>query len=261
MSSPPPFLSIVTIVWNGRSSFKKTAASVIREQVPDAEWVVVDGASTDGTVEEIQNVERNVSRWISEKDRGIADAFNKGARLASGEYVLFLNAGDCLALGAAEILNRIATQHRGAPAILGRIEMSGRRHGKAVPFWRQYMRNHLPHQAMLIRRDLFDAVGFYDERRRLGMDFEWSLRLRPVWSEIKFVPDLISIMEPGGVSVSNAEKTFEAYHEARIEHFGKPWLSKFVLIYYRAKRKLLKPVRPLITAIRQKRVQSQPPLK
>jgi glycosyltransferase involved in cell wall biosynthesis len=246
-----PLLSLVTIVWNARESFVATAQSVLNDAPPGSEWVVVDGGSTDGTVDEIKAVSDHVARWISEKDRGIADAFNKGVGLARGRYVLFLNAGDCLMPGVRAELDALLRSTPDAPVIVGRIEMSGRRHGRAVPFWRQYMRNHLPHQAMLIRRDLFDSLGGYDEKRRLGMDFEWSLRLRPMWSEIVFSPLVIARMEPGGVSISNANKTFAAYHDARVAHFGMPLLSRATLLYYSIKKRLLTPIRPLINRLRQ----------
>lgn len=256
-----PFLSLITIVWNGRDAFAATAASVIREAPVNTEWVVVDGASTDGTVKEIEKFSSQIARKVSEKDRGIADAFNKGIKLAVGEYVLFLNAGDCLAPGAAHTLTRIAERHRGAPVISGQIEMSSRRHGKAIPFWRQYMRNQLPHQAMLIRRDLFESLGSFEAEYKLGMDFEWSLRLRRLWQDIVFVPDLITIMEPGGVSISNAEKTFAEFHVARVRHFGMPWLSSAISQYYAVRKLILKPVRPIITAYRRNRTIEKQPLR
>jgi GT2 family glycosyltransferase len=245
-ASDAPFLTIITIVRNARVGFLATAASVLREAPTDTDWVVVDGASTDGTVEEIRNVEGDLAAWSSEKDNGIADAFNKGVRLARGQYVLFLNAGDCLTCGAAEILSKIAQDHRGAPLIVGQIEMSGRRRGRAVPFWRQYMRNHLPHQAMLTRRDLFYSLGFFDEDNPIAMDYEWSLRLRNRWNEIAFVPSVIAIMEPGGVSSSNPAKTFEAWHRARVSHFGMPILSRATQGYYLLKEIIVGSVRPLV---------------
>ena len=245
-----PKLTIITIVWNARSSFHATAKSVLQEWQGDWEWVVVDGASTDGTLDEIKKFSTHIARFLSEKDRGIADAFNKGIRLAKGDYVLFLNAGDQFMQGIGTDISSCLSEHAQAPVIVGRIEMSGRQHGKKVPFWRQYMRNHLPHQAMFIRQSLFQTYGMFDENRRLGMDFEWSLRLQSEWKNIVFVPNVITNMEPGGVSMSNSGKTFEAYHAARVQHFDKAFVSHSVLVYYQLKRVLLKPFRPMISWIR-----------
>lgn len=246
-------LSLITIVRNDAIGFRRTAASVLADAPKDAEWVVIDGASTDGTVGEITAVAHRVADYVSEPDDGIADAFNKGVARASGDYVLFLNAGDELAPEAAAILTRLLKTYNGAPAIVGRIEMAGRQHGRPVPFWRQYMHNQLPHQAMLIRRDLFTTLGPYDRSRKFGMDYEWSLRLRPMWRQIVFVPEVLSIMKPGGVSMSNAGKTLSAYHHARVQHFGMVPLSVAVLFPYQAKRLALRPFRPALNALRARR--------
>lgn len=246
-------LSLITIVRNDANGFRRTAASVAADAPNDAEWVVIDGGSTDGTVGEITAVTHRIADLVSEPDDGIADAFNKGITRASGDYVLFLNAGDCLVPGAAGFLNCLLNTHRGAPAIVGRIEMAGRQHGRPVPFWQQYLHNQLPHQAMLIRRDLFTTLGPYDRTRTFGMDYEWSLRLRPMWRQIVFVPEVLSIMEPGGVSMSNAGKTLAAYHHARVQHFGMAPLSRALLFPYQAKRLALRPFRPALNALRARR--------
>ena len=243
-------LSLITIVRNHAAGFRRTARSVMDHAPDNAEWVVIDGASTDGTGAAIAAVAPRIATHVSEPDRGIADAFNKGVARASGEYVLFLNAGDCLAPGAAFSLARLLDTHRGAPVIVGRIELAGRRHGRSAPFWRQYLHNQLPHQAMLIRRDLFATFGTYDRTRHFGMDYEWSLRLCPVWRQIVFVNELLTIMEPGGISIANAGKTLTAYHHARVQHFGLAPLSLAVLLSYQAKRLALRPFKPALNAVR-----------
>src|SRR3954454_18317001 len=90
-------LSVITVVLNDAAGFERTARSVIAQRGVRLEWVVVDGGSTDGTITIIKSVEGRITRWISEPDRGVYDAMNKGIAAASGDYLLFMNAGDCFA--------------------------------------------------------------------------------------------------------------------------------------------------------------------
>lgn len=92
-----PRISVVTIGRNDRDALATTIASVIGQTYPAIEYIVVDGASTDGSVDLIRQHASAIAHWISEPDRGIYDAINKGARLATGEWVIFMNAGDAFA--------------------------------------------------------------------------------------------------------------------------------------------------------------------
>lgn len=234
-TSGTPLLSIITIMWNARDGFLMTADSLVG-QMPDwCEWVVVDGASTDGVQEDMQRLGSHITRSVSEPDKGIADAFNKGVRLARGRYVLFLNAGDVLMPGALSELGDLLTGADAPPVVVGHIRMGARRFGRSVSFPRQLMRNYLPHQAMLIRRGLFRLLGEYDVSYRLGMDYEWSLRLKPFWSRIAFVPQVLAEMEPGGVSMTRYQDTYDQYHRARQKHCGFAPASRAVSGFFKGK--------------------------
>lgn len=102
---PPPLLSIVTINLNDRDGLARTLASVASQSFADRELIVVDGGSTDGSVELIRASGALVSDWLSERDRGVYDAQNKGLARARGTFVLFLNSGDSLA--APDALERL----------------------------------------------------------------------------------------------------------------------------------------------------------
>src|SRR5438552_2810029 len=91
-----PQLSIITVNLNNAEGLEKTIQSVIRQQFSDYEYIIIDGASADGSVEVIKKFSDKISNWVSEKDSGIYNAMNKGIRLAAGNYLLFLNSGDTL---------------------------------------------------------------------------------------------------------------------------------------------------------------------
>lgn len=94
VKNEPPFFSIVTVTFNDLLGLKRTANSVSKQVETDFEWIIVDGGSSDGTVEFLKSLRLNCLKWCSEKDRGIYDAMNKGTAIANGKYVVYLNGGD-----------------------------------------------------------------------------------------------------------------------------------------------------------------------
>lgn len=224
MNVSSPFISIVTVVRDDRVGFLRTRDSVYPQLGAGVEWIVVDGGSSDGTSEVIRSIPpHKIAAWVSEPDQGIADAFNKGINLANGQYILFLNAGDTLA--DPTVLERVARDlgEQMPDVWVGRIRTVVR--GKAVIIGgpvgrcRQLLRNYLPHQAMFIRAELFPMVGVYDTSFRLGMDYEWSLRMfKKDDLSLTFHPTIVARMEPGGVGSVHFVETFLAYHRARVLH-------------------------------------------
>ena len=90
----PPRISVITVVFNSNKLIRKTIESVLFQTYDNVEFIIIDGASTDGTIEIIKEFDNYVDKWHSEDDSGIYDAMNKGIKTASGEYLMFLNAGD-----------------------------------------------------------------------------------------------------------------------------------------------------------------------
>ena len=90
-----PLISIVTISYNAVNLIEKTILSVVEQDTADFEYIVIDGGSTDGTVEVIRKYENAISYWVSESDKGIFDAMNKALSVAKGDWVIFMNSGDC----------------------------------------------------------------------------------------------------------------------------------------------------------------------
>ena len=232
-------LTIITIVRNDVNGLKSTHNSLISK--PDyVDWVVIDGASTDGTKEYIANNSGFIDSWVSEKDSGIADAFNKGILNSKGKYVLFLNAGDCLKPHFFLLADKLIKELEIRQFSIGvaRVDFGGRVIGRYVTGTMQVKRNHLPHQGMLIKRTLFSEVGLYDINYRLGMDYEWSLRLLPRWhSTFHFSNEVLVFMDDVGVSISSYPKTFMAYHRARMKHaIVSDNLSLIYSIYFISRR-------------------------
>ena len=112
-----PVVSIITIVYNGAETIEKTIKSVAALTYPHVEYIVVDGGSKDGTVDLIQKYPSHIARWISEPDKGLYDAMNKGIDLATGQYLWFINSGDEAA--SPDILNQMFAQCADADVYYG----------------------------------------------------------------------------------------------------------------------------------------------
>lgn len=181
-----PKFSIITVTYNAAAVIEDTLQSVITQTYKNIEYIIVDGASTDRTMEIIGRYRKHIHTVVSEPDRGLYDAMNKGIRLATGDYVCFLNAGD--ELHEDDTLQLIVHSLTGLPGlpdvIYGRTAIVDReghflRMRRLEPpenlTWRSFRQGMLVcHQAFFARRD--HAVP-YDLRYRFSADFDWCIRV------------------------------------------------------------------------------------
>ncbi len=209
-------LSIITINRNNAAGLEKTMRSVAAQTIGDFEYVVVDGASTDKSVEVIRSLEASFCgrlKWISEPDKGIYNAMNKGIGMASGDYLQFLNSGDCLA--SDDVVERMvgALRMNELPSILyGNLlkEMSGGKvwrnkgfAGRPVTFLGFYTGS-LNHPSSYIKRSLFEKYGRYDEGLKIVSDWKWFIQAiilggeKPVYADID-----VTLFDTSGISETN----------------------------------------------------------
>jgi len=174
-------LSIITVCLNNKEGLEKTIKSVAGQSFSDFEFLIVDGGSTDGSYEVIQKNLDHINAWVSEKDKGIYNAMNKGTSMANGEYCFFLNSDDILA--SSNTLERIFNCNPGADIIYGNLAImkNGRlkkalkypRHLDAYSFYRTQSSIH--QQAALIKRKVFDNDWFFKEEYNLIADWVFFL--------------------------------------------------------------------------------------
>ena len=180
---PGPTVSLITVVLNGGAAFKRAVHSVFAQSYRPIDYVVIDGGSTDGSLDVIRQHEASLAYWVSEPDRGISDAFNKGIAAAKGDYIGLLNADDWLSPDQIEEAVR-ALEESGAGFAFGDL-LYHAPDGTAlhkIQGDRDYtnrIKSLMPalnHPTMLVRRSVFETIGGFDERYKVAMDYDWALR-------------------------------------------------------------------------------------
>ena len=205
-----PLISIVTVVRNGREFVEDTIVSVLSQTYENYEYIVIDGASQDGTVDVIASYSEKIKYWISEKDAGIADAFNKGYNATTGDYIIFLNADDYFVDSNVlqDVVNLI--QSNNYPILVyGDCEVHERVGGNflyrtniQLTIGRMKRGGMLPQPSLFSHRSYFEKYGLFDLKFKIAMDYEWLLR--GARNEIiVHIFRCISCVRNGGVSTTN----------------------------------------------------------
>jgi len=200
-TSGTPKVTVITVVWNAEQWIDATLQSVLSQQADSVEVLVVDGASSDRTVERVMSYGDDIDRLVSEPDRGLYDAMNKGVAMARGEYILFMNAGDQFhSNDSLSALVNAADEH--ADLVYGDhmvvYEDGSCRHspaGQPEHLWKGMI---CSHQALMARRALLLKHPF--KISRLGADFEFILTCFVEGARFVRVPAVIADMSAGGLS-------------------------------------------------------------
>ena len=232
-------LSIIMINWNNATGLEKTMQSVATQSFKEFEYIVVDGASTDGSIEVVKLYESKFAHleWVSEPDSGIYNAMNKGIRMASGDYIQILNSGDCLA--KEDVIERMlsALENAGAPSILygnmvkcfpeGYRIVDKSFAGQEITMLGMY-KGTLNHDPAYIRRDLFDKYGFYDESLKIVSDWKWYLQAIILGDEKPKYVDLdVTLFDMTGISETNKELDKEERKKVLEQLFPKTILADY----------------------------------
>jgi glycosyltransferase involved in cell wall biosynthesis len=241
-------ISIVTITFNSRKYLTETVESVLSQDHPDFEYILVDGGSTDGTLDVIRQYSEldGRIRWISEPDRGIADAMNKGVALATGEAVAHLHSDDrypdatvLSAVAAAFTANPAALWVTGGMQIIDEAGAVRREIAARSYSYRKLVRsNFILHAATFIRRDAFLRAGGFDVTRRYAMDYDLWLRLGALGAPVVCDRVLACFrFHSGSLSTVETERAFEEELSIRKAFLrGRPLSFLFHYLYYLAKK-------------------------
>jgi glycosyltransferase involved in cell wall biosynthesis len=174
-------VSIVTVVHNAAATLERTMASVLAQSYPQVEYILIDGGSTDGSVDIIRRYERRIAHWVSEPDRGIAHAFNKGIAASSGDVIGILGADDWYEPDAVRTAVRVFEAYPDAGVVCGHARYhaaDGADYVATVDPERLDREMTVNHAASFVRKALYRQLGVYDEDYRLAMDYELLLRFK-----------------------------------------------------------------------------------
>ena len=227
-------ISIITATWNCADAIADCLASVAGQSYPDREHIVIDGASTDGALAVLEAHRAQLAVLISEPDRGIYDALNKGIARASGEVIGFLHADDCYA--DAEVLACIAAAFAdpAVDAVYGDLVYVRQADtDRVIRYWRtgEYRPARLhwgwmpPHPTLYLRRALYERHGVFDLRYRIAADYDLMLRLLSrLTGRVIYLPQVLVRMRLGGISNRSLRhilrKSWEDYRALRDNQMG-----------------------------------------
>ncbi|MDD3597005.1 glycosyltransferase family 2 protein [Sulfuricurvum sp.] len=203
-----PLISIITVVYNGEKHLEETIRSVINQTYDNIEYIVIDGGSTDRTVDIIQKYDHAIKYWISEKDYGISDAFNKGiAKASENSYIQLLNAGDTLI--SSTVLSELVPHLDSSIVSFKTLSKSGRFIGLDT-YRTQEDFTRLPHQSTFVKKEVYTLFGTYSLGYKIRMDYEFFSRIVP-FIVPKIEPIIAVVFDSTGISSSLKHKfRFEA---------------------------------------------------
>lgn len=207
-----PLISIITISFNSIKTIERTILSVLNQTYKNIEYIIIDGGSTDGTVDIIKKYSDRISYWVSEKDEGISDAFNKGILASHGEIIGIINSDDWYENDALETIINLDNKNH-ADFYIGAlkywnnnkyiIEYPDPEYQKKI----YYRMTHINHPASFIKRKTYNDVGLFNTKYKYVMDRDLFIRISKCNKRGIFTNKIISNMLSGGVSLINEKET------------------------------------------------------
>lgn len=249
-----PLVSIVTVVYNGEKHIERTIRSVIEQSYHPAEYVVVDGGSTDGTLDILAKYDDRIDYWISEPDKGISDAMNKGILLSAGELIAHLHADDFFT--DPSVVSTVCSEYLRNPGALwltGGIKIVDKEgnlrqeiKARKYSYPKLIRGNILLHPATFVTRQAFEKVGGFDTGYRYAMDYDLWLRLGAVADPVVLDLQVACFRaHDESRSIAGSERAYEESWRIRKKHLqGHPgkifghylyymFCKRFVRAYYK----------------------------
>jgi glycosyltransferase involved in cell wall biosynthesis len=224
MTGKQPILSVITAVYNNAGDIERTMLSVLNQTYEGVEYIIIDGLSTDGTLEVVNRYADRI-KLISEKDEGIYDAMNKGLAAATGDYIIFMNSGD--EFYAPDTVGNVFASTEDADIYYGETEMidakgqslGQRRHKAPDDFtWRGFKYGmSISHQAIYIKRSIAD---FYDRQYQLSADIDWIIRSAKKAKKIVNVNRYVAKYLVGGASKKKHHQSLQERFDIMKRHYG-----------------------------------------
>lgn len=218
-----PLISIITVVYNGEKYLEETISSVLNQTYDNVEYIIIDGGSTDGTLDIIKKYEDKIDYWVSERDGGISDAFNKGVKVAHGEYINFQGDGDGFYAPDAleKVFENIDTKEDVLiSAKIQRIDENGE-HLYVSKYMRKFnkksllFRMSMPHQGLFTHIIYFKKYGFFDVNNIFCMDYEHLLRAYKEFPKVVTKDTIAARWRADGIGNGRILEIFKEYDKIK----------------------------------------------
>lgn len=211
-------VSIITVAFNSAKTIEGTIQSVLSQDYPDIEYIVVDGGSTDGTVPIIERYQNRITKWISEKDRGMYDAMNKGIAMATGDVIGILNSDD-IYMNTHVISDLMALmQAKKAQVVFADLILVDQNDDNKI--LRYYDSSHFhpnkfqhgwmpAHPTVFVKRELYDVVGPFSTTYQIAADYEMLIRILAIQrARYAYLPKPVVRMRSGGASTAGLSRNW-----------------------------------------------------
>ena len=203
-----PLISIITVCYN-EPNLEETCKSIVNQESQDFEWIVIDGGSNKKTLDIFEKYKSRINYFVSEKDSGIYNAMNKGILASKGEYLLFLNAGDCLFDSQnLKLTTEKFDKNNDVIYCEGTFDIDNKLVSWKIPSKLTeafFYRSALFHQATFFKRTLFEKYGLYDEKYKIASDWKYCLMLFKSNVHFQYIDKIISRDDCNGISSTNKE--------------------------------------------------------
>jgi glycosyltransferase involved in cell wall biosynthesis len=248
-----PLISVVTVVYNGEAFLEETILSVINQSYDNVEYIIIDGGSTDGTIDIIKKYEDKIDYWVSEKDSGISDAFNKGVKVAQGDYINFQGDGDGFVSSDAleKVFRDISLQEDiFVSARISRVDINGKElfTSKNIEnFDRKSLlfRMSLSHQGLFTHKRYFEKYGLFDVNNTFCMDYDHLLRSYHEFPKVVTKDIIVARWRDDGLGNGRTLEIYKEYDKIKRDNkvantFVLDYIKYWTLFKYYAKKLIRK---------------------
>jgi len=206
ISLEKPLVTVITVCYNSSKTIERTIKSVLEQSYGTVEYIIIDGASTDGTQDIIKKYSSKITHWVSEKDGGIYEAMNKGLKISNGKLISILNSDDWYENDTISKIVEGYIKHPEIDIYHGLLRFYDRNNiidsivGHCSSFLNTGM---IEHPTCFVKKTLYEAVGFFDLKYRSAADYDWTLRAKKHGASFMLLPIICTNFSRGGMSDSS----------------------------------------------------------
>lgn len=232
-------ISIITTCFNSAKTIEKTIQSVIKQSYKNIEFIIIDNCSTDGTLDIINKYKMHISKVITEKDSGISDAFNKGIKISSGDYINFLGSDDYF--WQENVIEKVVQGIGDRKNILfcgqiARISLDDKIiYITKIKYFKKYLLLKympLPHQGLFTPSTFFKEYGYFDENVKYSMDYDLLLRAYHNFPKVLISKEIISAWREGGIGSNKHLEVLNEYYKIKLKNKIAPILILKIIHYW-----------------------------